>query len=164
MSISGARNSSGGGDVHAVALQGRSQVASVMREEVVGVGGHRKGTNVDVGWVDGQLLKVGGGGLVEVSPSGGEVLRQVVDPALRRGGRELLLRFKRSARLGEELFAPEQVEHAQVARGATHQVVQYAREDDVGVENRAGPAAAAHSGGAPIASSSRDHSSASSRP
>jgi hypothetical protein len=52
----------------------------------------------------------------------------------------------------------EEIEQAQIVRDAPHQLVQDAREDDVGVEDRTRQAGGlAHSAGAPIASRSRDH-------
>jgi len=61
-------------------------------------------------------------------------------------------------------LTPDEIEQTQVIRDTPHQPVEDTRIDDVGVENGARRACSAHSGGAPIASKSRDHSAASSRP
>jgi hypothetical protein len=81
----------------------------------------------------------------------------MIDPALRDVLGETLLLDQRTLGLGEQLFAPEQIEQAKADRDASDELVQHARVDDVRVDYRAGRMCLAHSGGAPIASSSRDH-------
>jgi hypothetical protein len=66
--------------------------------------------------------------------------------------------------LRKQVLAPDEIEQTQVVGDASHQLMEDARKYDVGVEDGARRIWLAHSGGAPIASRSRDHSAASSRP
>ena len=95
---------------------------------------------------------------IEVDAPGREAQAQVIDPSPRRLSRELLLLDERPLNLRQQLLTPEEIQQSQLCGDASHQLVQDAREDDVGVEDRSWPPALVHSGGAPIASSSRDHS------
>jgi hypothetical protein len=79
-------------------------------------------------------------------------------PARRRAQERRAAHRPRGPRPRCSPAVPEEIQQPQLGGEAPHRLVQDAREDDVGVEDRAWPSVLAHSGGAPIASSSRDHS------
>jgi hypothetical protein len=90
-----------------------------------------------VGGIGGQAREVDGGSrLADVGAPGREVLRQVVYPPLRRLVGQALPLDERTPRLGQQLLAPEEIEQAQIVRDAPHQLMEHAREDDVGVDDR----------------------------
>ncbi len=154
----------GSENLDAVTLQAVAQVAAVMREQVVGVRDHRQSAHVMVCGIGGQAAEVSGGRrLSEVDAPSREVPREVFDPPSRDLACQALLIDERICSLGQQLLAPEDVKQTQLVRDASQQLVQNTRVDDVGIEDRTRRVCIPHSGGAPIASRSRDHSSVSSR-